>query len=362
MRRVHTNQDRLVVTTKKHIIDKQRLKPTKISIPHSLNTSPDSSLCLITADPQRTYKDIVASPAFPTSLGSRIARVIDITHIKQKYKTYEAQRKLFAEHDLFLADDRIITELPKALGKTFYKSTVKRPIPLSMQGAVQKVDGKKVKKSDDVAAAGGKSNIQPQALAAQIERSIACAVVALSPSTTTSIRVGYASWSAQHISENIAAVVSALVEKTIPQKFRGVKAIHIKSPTSMALPIWLADELWMDEKDVITDSAAAETKKVEADRKLMGRKRKAIGGVSEGDSVGSITAVGEAPLSTSSKSKKAKLVESDDGNLDKEIAARREMLNKQKMDAAKAIDADAEEETKEVKKSKKEKRKSAASA
>lgn len=37
---------------------------------------------MITADPQRAYKDIVAHPSFPKELGSKIARVIGIAKLK----------------------------------------------------------------------------------------------------------------------------------------------------------------------------------------------------------------------------------------------------------------------------------------
>src|ERR1700733_14407028 len=75
----------LNLTTKKHIVDQKRLKPAKISLPHPLNISAATTICLITADPQRTYKDVVASPAFPSELRSRITRVIGVHKVKAKF-------------------------------------------------------------------------------------------------------------------------------------------------------------------------------------------------------------------------------------------------------------------------------------
>jgi ribosome biogenesis protein UTP30 len=46
----------LTLTTKRHISDSSRLKPGKIMLPHPLNTDPEVSVCLISADPQRHYK------------------------------------------------------------------------------------------------------------------------------------------------------------------------------------------------------------------------------------------------------------------------------------------------------------------
>lgn len=339
----------LLLTTKKHIIDTTRLKPNKVSVPHPLNTDPSTTICLITANPQRTYKDLIASPAFPSELSARITRVIDVTKLKNKYKQYEAQRQLSAEHDLFVADDRIITQLPKILGKTFYKSSSKRPIPVDMQAPKARVDGKSVARSKD-----NKSTIEPKKLAQNIEKTIASALVSLSPSTLTSIKVGYAGWSAQKVAENIKAVSDEVIEKYVPQKWRNIKAIHIKGPNSAALPIWLADELWSDEKQVIDDDTAEQLRLEEEERRQNGRgkKRKAVGGVSDQKLL-------EGP---EKQDKKAKLIESNDTNLDGEIAARKEKLKKQKEAASKAVEDDAVPAPVKEKKLKKVKSKSSIAA
>jgi ribosome biogenesis protein UTP30 len=316
----------LNLTTKKHIADKKRLKPTKIAIPHPLNTSATTTICLITCEPQRTYKDIITSPAFPQPLGARITRVIDFSKLKTKYKQYEAQRQLRDSHDLFLADDRIITRLPGVLGKTFYKATHTRPIPVSLQATAPRTDGKRIAR-----AKGGPKAGSAKEIAHEIEKAIQATLVHLSPSTSTAVRVGYASWTAEQIADNVAAVVTALVEKSVPQKWRGVKSLHIKGPNTMALPIWLADELWVDAGDVIDEEVAQ--KAIEAN---MGKKRKAILG-------------GEEVEKTS---KKQKVVDGDDDKLDKEIALRREALKKQKVEAAKSVEDGVPKATKKSKKGK----------
>jgi ribosome biogenesis protein UTP30 len=294
-------------------IDQRRLKPAKIQLPHPLNTSSTTKICLIVADPQRLYKDIVASPAFPAELGARITKVVGISKIRSKWSQYEAQRKLLAEHDIFLADDRIITGLPKLLGKTFYKSTTKRPIPVSIQAPAPKTDGKRIKKAKGEESRGAAA---PKVIAAEVEKAIQSALVHLSPSVNTSVRVGYASWEPEKLAENIAVVADALIEKFVPKKWQNVRAIHIKGPETMALPIWLADELWTDDADVLDQE---EVKKIaEAN---IGKKRKAK--VLEG--------VSEETL------KKQKTVDGDDGKLDAEIKARKDSLRKQKAAAASEV-------------------------
>jgi ribosome biogenesis protein UTP30 len=330
----------LNLTTKKHIVDQKRLKPSKISLPHPLNTSASTTICLITADPQRTYKDIVASPAFPSELRSRITRVIGVHKIKAKFHQYEAQRQLLAEHGIFLADDRIITQLPKLLGKTFYKSSTKRPIPINMQAPAPRTDGKRVARAKGDGA--GKETVSPQKLAAEIEKTLKAALVALSPSTLTSVRIGLAGWSAEKLAENITAVANELIVKFVPKKWRGVRALHIKGPATMALPIWLADELWTDEADVL-EEGTEEAKAIEAPN--VGKKRKAIEGAEE-------------EPKNEKKVKKMKnlpLPESNDNNLDKEIALRKERLKKQKAEAAASVEDEVPKPKSQARKTKKSK-------
>ncbi|GME42548.1 electron transfer flavoprotein alpha-subunit [Neofusicoccum parvum] len=315
----------LVVTTKKHIVDKKRLKPAKVALPHSL-ALPANRICLVTADPQRSYKDLIEESAFPQELRERIGRVIGISKLKAKYKTYEARRQLYAEYDIFLADDRIITYLPTVLGKVFYKTTAKRPVPVHLMGneKVQKdAEGKKPKKSGE----DKSSSIvgSAAAVAKDIQKALDSALVHLSPSATTSIRIAHAGFEPQKIAENLEAVVNGLTtqERLIPKGWKNIRSLHIKGPDTTALPIWLADELWVDEEDVLDEKPApvdkSERLKIKEGEKS--KKRKSLDGAKE-----------ETVEKPAKKSKKEK-VQGDD--LSKEIALRKEKLKKQKA-AAKA--------------------------
>ncbi|OAQ65908.1 electron transfer flavoprotein alpha-subunit [Pochonia chlamydosporia 170] len=314
----------LTLTTKRHIADKARLQPGKIPVPHSLNTDENSTICAITADPQRAYKNIIGSDEFPAELSKRITRVIDFGKLKAKYGQYDAQRKLFSEHDIFLADDRIINRLPKVLGKTFYKTTAKRPIPVVFSAKRPKVDGKRAKRDktnqDDVNAGTAAE------IAKEIEKALSSALVSLSPTTNTAVRIGYSNWTAEQIADNVDAVVTGLVGKWVPQKWRNVRSIYIKGPSTAALPIWLTDELWMDEKDVIPDEEV-EAKKTE--KANVGKKRKSLDAEAETES--------PAPKKKAKKQDKV-AAESNDDKLDKQIADRKAKLKKQKAAAKKAMD------------------------
>ncbi|TVY16391.1 putative ribosome biogenesis protein [Lachnellula arida] len=304
----------LTLSTKKHI-------PSKIALPHPLNTTSTQTICLITADPQRTYKDIVASPAFPPALAARITKVVGIKKIRAKHSQYEAQRKLKAEHDIFLADDRIITALPKLLGKTLYKGS-KRPIPISISAPVPKSDGKRIKaaKGEDEK----RDAASAPAIAKEIEKALSGTVVNLSASASTAVKIGFSNWDAEMLAGNAQAVAEALIEKHVPAKWRGVRGLHIKGERTAALPIWLADELWADEADVISEEKAEQVKLAN-----VGKKRKAVAAAADEEVVAEGTRV---------RGKKQKLLaESNDDKLDKEIGERKERLRKQKEEAAKDV-------------------------
>ncbi|PSR90643.1 ribosomal protein L1p/L10e family-domain-containing protein [Coniella lustricola] len=319
----------LTITTKRHIHDSKKLQPAKIALPHPLSQVDDddeSPICLIVADPQRHYKNLVADDAFPEKLRKRITRVIDLKHLTAKYKQYEAQRKLAAEHDVFLADDRIINRLPKALGKSFYKSTTKRPIPVVFaRKAAREENGKKVKRDvDDV-------NCRPVTeVAAEIEKALGCALVHLSPSTNTAVKVGLAGQDAKAIAENIVKVSNEIANKYVPKKKNGIRAIFVKGPQTVALPIYQDTELWVDAETDVIAKGSDMAKAIEAKREQanVGKKRKTV----DGD---------EDEESTEPKSKKAKkdLPAGDDDKLDKQIAARKSKLRGAKAKAKSAIDA-----------------------
>jgi len=260
-------------------------------------------------------------------LSKRITRVIGVKKLQAKYKSFESRRQLLHEHDVFLADDRIITKLPQTLGKTFYKGS-KKPVPVNLEAYKPKDENgkrKKPTKTDD--------NIkimvaQPAQVAREIERTLSAAQVYLSPSATTSVRVGLASFTPQQLAENIEAVVNGLVEKFVTKKWRNVRAVHVKGPNTMALPVWLADELWVDEGDVLGDEEAA--KAIEAG-KQKGKKRKGRG-ETDAEAVAEV----EGAAVVERKAKKLKRVE--DADLSKEMALRREKLRAQKAEARESVD------------------------
>ena len=242
--------------------------------------------------------------------------MIGISKLQARYKSFESRRLLLAEHDLFLADDRVITSLPRVLGKVFYTGP-KRPIPVKLEGHRSRPD--KTKPTSGVSKDKSQNYIRsiastPQ-VAKEIERTISCAQIQLSPSATTAVRVGLANMEPEEVAQNIEAVVAGMVEKFIPKGWRNLRAIHVKGPNTMALPVWVTEELWLEEGDVLEEEEAKEAKRLAAQKET---ERKGKDG--EGK-----------------RKKKGKLLEGGLNNeMSKDMILRREKLKEQKREAREA--------------------------
>ena len=327
----------LVLTTKKFMTNHKRLKPRKVLLPHSLHTSPTTSICLITPEPQRQFKDAIAHPSFPITLSKQITKVISIKKLEAKYRSFESRRQLRDSYEIFLADDRIVTYLAKFLGKTFYKTTAKRPIPVSFEASKPKerknaaLPSTKLRnKTSDT-----KSIAAPPLLAKEIERTLSTAQINLSPSTTTAVRVGLESYTPEKLTANIDAVMASLAGKLVGWK--NVRAVHIKGPNTMALPIWLTEELWINEGMVLEDEEAAEAKAKAAQKGK--RKRKLIEGKEDCDTEvegKKMEMRGESEPVEELKQKKVRRLRVDD--LSQEMKQRREKLREQKREARDKIE------------------------
>lgn len=340
----------LCFTTKKYISDERRFKPGKIRLPHPLITIPSTSpsspstdtdsipstrICLITADPQRKYKDLISSPSFPSGLRPFVSRVLGITKLKARYKSYELRRQLLAEYDIFLADDRIVTLLPKILGKVFYHSGAKRPIPINLQGKKHSKDaaGEKRKTLAQGGTKAERDEVKPESIAREIETALSSALIMINPGTNTSVKVGMTGMKVENVVENINVVVNGVVEKHIPNGWRNIKGLYIKGPKTVALPIWVADELWEKEGDVLEKEP----------EKVTGKKRPGLKSLAlKGAGLKRGAEVLEEEEETAPVAKKSrKSLESESGNTDKEEKvgkkARKDDLKRRKEEAKKAL-------------------------
>lgn len=117
---------------------------------------------------------------------------------------------MLSQFDLFLADDRILPMLTKALGKTFLKAK-KQPVPIKLD--------------------------QRHSLAKQVARARDSAFLVGSYGDCWAVKLANTAMTEDQVVENLMAGITAVVEK-IPQKWKNIKTINIKSASSVALPVY----------------------------------------------------------------------------------------------------------------------------
>lgn len=228
------------ISTKKFVSDKKILKPKRAAIPHSFVK--DASVCIFTKDPQRTYKNaLLEDDSAPTK--DMISRIIGVSKLKGKFKQYEARRQLLSMYDIFLAEDSVVTTLPKLLGKVFYDGPVtKMPLPIRMKST------------------GSDGKISATKVQGEIEKIVKSTVFTLSPGTSVSIKVGDSSFTAQQLQENIDAVVDYFTKNIPKGTWENIRAVNVKSTSSPALPIYITEKVY-SEQDVKSEEESDVTKK-----------------------------------------------------------------------------------------------------
>ncbi|KAG5646492.1 hypothetical protein DXG03_003257 [Asterophora parasitica] len=193
----------LNVTVKK-IPSGHKFKPAKIPIAHPLIDPRTTPICLITKDPQREYKDLLEKHKIKF-----ISRVVGIEKLKGKFKPFEARRLLLKENGLFLADERVVPLLPKLLGSKWFDAK-KQPIPVCLT------------RKD---------------LKGELERAVSSTYMNQNRGTCTAVKIAILSQTPAQILANLKVALPAIA-KHISGGWENVQALHIKTNSSVSLPIW----------------------------------------------------------------------------------------------------------------------------
>lgn len=182
---------------------KKTFKGWPIRMPKPLGSGAES-VCLLVKDKKEAEARLEKNPV-PV-----IKEIISLARLRTAYHQYSERRELAARHDYFLADDRIVCMLPKALGRAFY-SGAKRPLPVRFA----KNDG---------------------ALGKRVARAMESTYFYMS-GTCSTLRVARTSFTPEEVATNALAGIEGAVKK-IPGEWKGVQAIHLKTSTSVALPVY----------------------------------------------------------------------------------------------------------------------------
>ncbi|KNC82432.1 hypothetical protein SARC_05282 [Sphaeroforma arctica JP610] len=206
-------------------------KVIQIPVPHPFSNE-QTEICLITKDPQtgeREWKDKVAEQKVPN-----VAKVVSLSKLKTKFKTYESKRTLCDSYDLFMADDRIMPSLPHLLGKYFFG---KKKMPIGV-------------------------NLRKENMVKEIVRARDCTQMRVGLGNCITIKVGTTGQSAEDVVANVQAVVDAAIPK-IDGKWKNIKSIGLRTQNSVCLPLYnaLVSEIKEETKTPTDDSDKKSTKR-----------------------------------------------------------------------------------------------------
>ena len=137
-------------------------------------------------------------------------KVLGLDSLRKKHGKFEQQRALLHRFDVFMADDRVLPMLCKALGKNFF-ATKKQPIPVQLT--------------------------RKTSLPLVIMQSLRSTFWYLSEGTCLTVKAGSTGMTIQQIVENVEAICDVVPNK-IPRRWANVRSISLKTTHSMALPIY----------------------------------------------------------------------------------------------------------------------------
>lgn len=220
--------DLQIIFTKKDLFtSKKNFKPKLIHIQDKPQPETKPNVILFIRD-DVINKDLLEEIE-NSELNDSINQIITGAELKTTYKQYEKRRELHSTNDLFLADDSLITNLPKLLGKTFYDSN-KIPIPIKIN----------------------KEKFSIQSTINQINKVLNSIVYFVPRSNNLSINLG----PLDQINESI---ISQIINHFANEKLR---SIFIKTNQSPSLPLYELDTVYSSE-DVKTSEPKAEISNVE---------------------------------------------------------------------------------------------------
>ncbi|XP_020591917.1 ribosomal L1 domain-containing protein 1-like, partial [Phalaenopsis equestris] len=183
-----------------------RINPYRIPLPHSLHPLDPSrtSLCLI-AD------DSLAETARATAAAEKLPfdSVIPLSELRTDYVPFESRRRLCDSYDIFFAERRIITLLPRLIGNYFFK---KKKIPLAI-------------------------NISRPGWPEAVRQVCRSTLLFFGSGTGIGMKVGRVSMDREEIIDNLMAAIEGAVNH-VPKKWENIRCMYIKSVQSVALPIY----------------------------------------------------------------------------------------------------------------------------
>ena len=183
------------------------VKPQLISVPNSWKSASSADsvrVCIFTKDPHEEYKKRIKSLGLPS-----IVKIMPVSKLRKNFKPFEAKRQLCASYDIFLTDCRIVSLLPNLIGKKFFES---KKIPVVV-------------------------DLTKEDLKSELETAINSTYLHLTSGPCSSVKIGLGSQGISALTENGTQIIRQVIEK-IPGGWDNIKVLHVKTPDSLALPIY----------------------------------------------------------------------------------------------------------------------------
>lgn len=197
---------------------KSQPKPAQLLIPHpfyKLADAEDDSdnveepeICLIVKDESKPWC-LEMIEKFPDHMGC-VKKVLTLDSLRKKHSSYEQKRELLSKYNMFMADDRILPMMSKALGKPFIKAK-KLPVPINVTREV--------------------------ALPFAVQKALSATYMTVNKGTCISIKAGHTGMDPKQLTENIVAIAKSAATK-IPRSWANIQMIGVKTADSVSLPVY----------------------------------------------------------------------------------------------------------------------------
>ena len=169
-----------------------------------------------------------------------IDAIITGNDLKTTYKAFEARRAFISEFSLILADDNIVTSLPKLLGGKAYSKLETTPISIKTHAK---------KEFSKVTLVNSIKKVYLSQLPVQIPRG-----------TTMNVHLGNLEWfKPEQIVENVEDITSKLIE------LYDIRSIFIKTNQSPVLPLYYNNDVIAELAEAKKETAGHTNESVEID-------------------------------------------------------------------------------------------------
>lgn len=215
----------LQIAAKKYYSSKPNFKPKVIRLSHPIQDKDSIKTCLIVRDLLITTNEQlekIEAENLPT-----LKQIVLLKQLKTEYKPYEKRRQLYSEYDLFLVDDALMNTLPTVLGKVFYGSNTKIPLPVRVTSATNPKE------------------VSVVTISNQLNKCLESTYYLPPVGVNVSVKFGSIEIEPKELVQNLNDVL-ALFDK------EALKSVSVKTEQSPSLPLFYTDSLYSEE-DVLEE-------------------------------------------------------------------------------------------------------------